>query len=177
VDVSPNGGGTVKVNQFVPSSYPVSYDFGSGENIRLEAVPTSGYRFDNWSGDLSGATNPTTIVMDCNKSITASFSQVIYTLTMEVSGSGSTTPTGGTHEYIKGTVVSITATPDSGWQFDGWTGNITAPGSATTTLTMDSDKTVTAKFSISWPLVGRLIGSVVLAGLLVTVLIVRRRAQ
>ena len=176
MDVSPSDGGIVKVDENLPSSYPIFYFFGSGTEVRLEAVPASGYLFSTWGGDLSGSTNPTTIVVDCNKSITANFSRRVHTLTIQVSGSGSTTPTVGTHNYGEGTVVSITATPDSGWQFDGWTGNITAPGSATTTLTMDSDKTVTAKFSVSWPLVGGLIGGVVLAGLLVTVLIIRRRA-
>ncbi len=176
MNVSPNGGGTIKVKHLVSSSYPATYNFSNGTKVHLEAVPASGYRFNNWSGDLPGTTNPTTIVINCNKSITASFSQIMYTLTVEVSGSGSTTPTGGAHEYSEGTVVSITATPDIGWQFDSWTGNVIVPNPATATLTMDSDKTITAKFSPDWSLVGGLISGVVLAGLLVTVLIVRRRA-
>ncbi len=176
MDVSPNSGGTVKVEQLVSSSYPVSYDFESGENARIEAVPASGYRFDNWSGDLSGDTNPSTIVVDCTKSITANFYWVMYTLSMEASGRGSTTPVAGIHEYSKGTVVSITATPDIGWQFDSWTGDVINPSSATTLLIIDSDKSVTAKFSLDWSLVGISISSVVLIGLLVSVLIIRRRA-
>jgi len=176
VDVSPNGGGTVKVEQLVSSSYPVSYNFKSGENARLEAVPASVYRFDNWSGDLSGDTNPSTIVVDCDKNITANFSWVMYTLSMEASGRGSTTPVAGIHEYSEGTMVSVTATPDIGWQFDGWTGDVINPGSATTLLIIDSDKNVTAKFSLDWSLLGISIISVVMIGLLVSVLIIRRRA-
>ena len=181
MDVSP-GGGTVKVEQAAPSSYPVTYTFDNGKNVRLEAVPTSGYVFNNWSGDLSGTINPTTILMECNKSITANFSQIVHTLTMQLSGSGSITPMVGTHDYGEGTVVSITATPDSGWQFDSWTGDVADPSSATTTLTMGSDKTVIANFSqimtiqVSWPLVGGVIGGLVLVGLLVVVLIIRHRA-
>lgn len=176
MDVSPNGGGTLEVEQLVPSSYPARYDFRSGEKARLEAVPAPGYRFVNWSGDLSGATNPTTIVMDCDKKVTASFSRMT-TLTMAASGRGSTTPAAGIHQYGKGTVVGITATPGIGWQFDSWVGDVISPDSATTILTMDSDKNVTAKFSLDWSLVGISIGSVVLIGLLVTVLIIRRRAD
>ncbi len=74
--VSPSGNGTVKVEQTVPSSYPATFTFNNGTEVHLEAVPASGYLFDNWSGGLSGTTNPTTIVIDCNKSITANFSQI-----------------------------------------------------------------------------------------------------
>jgi uncharacterized repeat protein (TIGR02543 family) len=70
-----------------------------------------------------------------------------YTLTMAVTGSGATTPVVGPHDYTEGTVVDITATPASGWQFDGWTGDVADPGQASTTVTMDSNKTVTANFS------------------------------
>ena len=76
MDVSPGGGGIVKIDQTAPSSFPNTYDFESGTSVPLEAVPAPGYTFDNWSGDLSGTANPATIVIDCNKRITANFSQV-----------------------------------------------------------------------------------------------------
>ncbi len=182
MDVSPSGEGIVQVNQTAPSSHTVTYTFKSGTYVNLEAVPAPGYRFNNWSGDLSGATNPATLMIDCNKSITANFSQVVHALTIQFSGSGSTTPAGGTHNYGEGTVVSITATPDSGWQFHSWTGDVPDPGSATTTVAMGSNKTVTANFSqitaiqVIWPLVGGIIVSLALVGSLVLALIVRHRA-
>jgi uncharacterized repeat protein (TIGR02543 family) len=73
--------------------------------------------------------------------------QYTTTLTMAVNGNGSTDPLVGTHTYPQGTVVNITATPASGWQFDGWTGDVADPTSATTTVTMNTDKTVTANFA------------------------------
>jgi len=176
VDVSPSSGGTVKVDQTVASSYPAVYPFRNGTNVRLEAVPASGYLFNDWSGDLSHTTNPTTIVIDCDKRIIANFSQMM-TLTMAVSGTGSTNPAPGTYDYREGTVVSIEATTDTGWQFDSWTGDVSDTSSAVTTVTMDSDKTITANFSVSWPLVGGVIGGVVLIVLLVVVLITRRSAH
>ena len=118
MDVSPSGG-IVRVNGTAPSSYAFTSTFDEGTSVSLEAVPTSGYLFDNWTGNLSGSINPTTILIDCNKSITANFSQIVHTLTVQVSGSGSTTPTVGTHDYGEGTVVGVVATPASGWQFDG----------------------------------------------------------
>ena len=53
----------------------------------------------------------------------------------------------GDHTYAEGTVIPITATPASGWRFDNWTGDVANPNSASTTVTMDSDKTITAYFS------------------------------
>ena len=67
-------GGSVTVNQTAPSSDSAAYTFKNGTHVRLEAVPAPGYLFDSWSGDLSGTANPTTIVVDCDKSITANFS-------------------------------------------------------------------------------------------------------
>jgi len=179
VDVSPSGGGTIEINQTAPSSYPMTSTFKNGVSVRLEAVPASGYRFDNWSGDLSGSnTNPTTIVMSCSKNITANFSQIMHTLTMQVSNSGSTTPEAGTYSYSEGTAVNITATPDNGWQFDSWTGDVADPDLATTTVTIDSDKTLAANFSQvkpSWWLIGGITAGIIIIVVIIW-LVVRRRA-
>jgi uncharacterized repeat protein (TIGR02543 family) len=147
VDVSPSGGGTVEVDEIVSSSFPVTSSFSNGTSVSLKAVPTSGYNFNNWSGDLFGTTNPTTIVMGCNKKITANFYQIRHSLTKQVSGNGTTTPILGDHDYIEGSVVNITANPDIGWQFDRWTGDVSDPNAASTTVIMNSEKTIIASFS------------------------------
>lgn len=41
--------------------------------VSLTATPGTGYYFGGWSGDLDGTTNPATVTMDNNKSITANF--------------------------------------------------------------------------------------------------------
>ena len=73
-----------------------------------------------------------------------------YTLTTSASpsagGSVSTNP-GGT-SFASGTQVTLTATPASGYTFSGWSGDAT--GTATSvTVTMDSNKTVTANFAVN----------------------------
>ena len=68
-----------------------------------------------------------------------------YTLTTIVSppGAGSVSPAGG--EYESGEQVTLTASPASGYTFDYWYG--AASGSSNTvTITMNSDKTITAYF-------------------------------
>ena len=72
MDVS-QGNGIVKVNQYAPPSYPYTDTFEGGARVIVEAVPALGYRFNGWSGDLSGTAKAAVLVMDCNKSITASF--------------------------------------------------------------------------------------------------------
>jgi uncharacterized repeat protein (TIGR02543 family) len=68
-----------------------------------------------------------------------------YSLTINTVGSGTTT---GAGPYNSGTVVTLNATPASGWQFVGWTGDAAANNSsASTTITMNGNKTITANFS------------------------------
>jgi YD repeat-containing protein len=59
------GDGTVTKNPDQPI-------YGTGTNVTLTAVNGS-QTFSEWSGDLTGNTNPTTIVMNGNKSVTATF--------------------------------------------------------------------------------------------------------
>ncbi|MGD2093013.1 MAG: hypothetical protein PVH61_43025, partial [Candidatus Aminicenantes bacterium] len=68
-----------------------------------------------------------------------------YTLTVNVVGNGSVglNPPGGTYEA--GTVVTLTATPDSGWLFSNWSGDLSGSTNPTT-ITMNANKTVTATF-------------------------------
>ncbi|MFC1969329.1 SdrD B-like domain-containing protein [Chloroflexota bacterium] len=73
MNVSPEGKGNIKVNGTAPPHYPITYSFASGANIRLDALPDSGYDFTHWSGSLTGSNNPAYITMTCSKSITANF--------------------------------------------------------------------------------------------------------
>ena len=116
------------------------HDYAQGTVVDISA--------DNWTGDVANpASAITTVTVDAGKTLTANFSQIMHTLTMQVSGSGSTTPAVGAYQYAEGTVVDITATPSAGWQFDVWTGDVANPGSPNTTVTMDTSKTLTANFS------------------------------
>lgn len=66
VNVSPSGGGSVTKN-------PNKTTYNDGESVQLTAVPAAGYAFSAWSGDLTGSTNPATIVMNADKTVTAIF--------------------------------------------------------------------------------------------------------
>ncbi|MBA7691270.1 hypothetical protein ES703_99813 [subsurface metagenome] len=55
---------------------PRSYIHDTGTEVTIKAIPNSGYRFSNWSGDASGTSNPITVTMDSDKSVTGNFSVV-----------------------------------------------------------------------------------------------------
>jgi hypothetical protein len=113
--------------------------------VTLTATPDVGYLFAGWGGDLTGSANPTTLTLDADKSVTATFvaSQVTLSTTTVGSGSVSLSPPGGT--YDAGTVVTLTATPDPGFAFSGWSGDLSGSQNPAT-LTLDGDKSVTATF-------------------------------
>ena len=55
----------------------------------MTAIPVAGWSFSGWSGDLTGSVNPVTVTINGNKTVTATFTQNTYTLTVNVVGSGS----------------------------------------------------------------------------------------
>lgn len=73
-----------------------------------------------------------------------------YNLTISSTEGGSvTTPGERTHTYEIGTVVNLVATPNAGYRFVEWTGDvddIADVEDATTTVTMNGDYSITAKF-------------------------------
>jgi uncharacterized repeat protein (TIGR02543 family) len=75
VNVSPNDSGSIVVNRSVISVFPVIPSYDSGAEITLKALPVDGFKFDGWSGDVTGNDNPVTVIMDCNKTVTANFSK------------------------------------------------------------------------------------------------------
>src|SRR5206468_2514777 len=89
-----------------------SYDHGT--TVQLAATPAAGWHFVGWSGDASGAINPLDVLMDGNKSITATFAINTYTLDVTVAGNGAVTKPPDQASYDHGTTVQLAATPAVG---------------------------------------------------------------
>jgi hypothetical protein len=71
----------------------------------------------------------------------------LYHLAVDsMSGGLVTSPGEGLFAYSYDAVVTLIATPDTGYAFGFWTGAVTDPESSTTTVTMDADKRVVAHF-------------------------------
>jgi uncharacterized repeat protein (TIGR02543 family) len=139
LSTSVTGEGSISLN-------PSGGAYDENTVVSLSAVPSTGFQFDGWTGDLSGRQNPITITMDADKSVGATFIPV-YTLSTSVNGNGSISidPSGGT--YNEGTVVTLTAKPDADHEFVNWSGDATGDEEQII-MTMNADLSVTATFSL-----------------------------
>ncbi len=144
------------------------------------AVADEGYEFDHWEGDLTGSTNPASLVMDGSKTITAIFN-AYYRLAVETDptdgGTVTLEPSQPAEGYMAGTEVTVTAIAEDGHRFDHWSGALSGSENPTT-ITMVSGKEVTANFTKPipwWGIVAGVAGVVVIAASLWFLIIRRRR--
>ncbi|MFL2938231.1 MAG: PQQ-binding-like beta-propeller repeat protein [Opitutales bacterium] len=124
-------------------------NFSHGILTAISATPDNGYSFSGWSGE--GVSDPssasTTVLMDQNRSVSATFSSNAYELTL-LTGTGGTVT--GEGNFSHGILTAISATPDSGFSFNGWTGEgVSDPSSASTIVLMDQNRSVSATFSLN----------------------------
>lgn len=136
--------------------------YDEGTVVTLIANPAPGYGWESWSGTDSDSANPTTVTMSGSKQVTVTFTSrvsliinnqlVIGSVVGFVEGSVSVDPPPGADgKYEKGTVVTLTANPASGYDWKSWLG--TDNSSNPTTVTMNSDKQVTVTFTPRFSLV------------------------
>ena len=57
---------------------PGKHVYNTGTKVTIMGIPENDYRFSHWSGDIGGRTNPKTISMNSDKSVTANFIRIIY---------------------------------------------------------------------------------------------------
>ena len=118
-----------------------------GDVVTLTAVPAGGYHFMGWNGDASGDAE-TEITIEGNTSVTADFAINTYSLTVTTTGNGSIAKNPDQANYEHGSMVELTAVPDTGYHFVAWSGD--AAGSENpVTVTMDGDKSVEAEFAVN----------------------------
>jgi uncharacterized repeat protein (TIGR02543 family) len=134
-----------------------TFTYYDGTVVNLVATANSGYYFINWTGDVGTITNinapTTTVTMNDNYSITANFERIppgkVALTTSSTAGGSVITPGEGAFTYYIGKVISLVASPASGYRFVNWTGNvgtIANVNAASTTITMNGDYSITANF-------------------------------
>ena len=146
--ISSTEGGSVTM----PGEGTFPYDCGTV--VDLVAEEDYCYEFVEWTGDVGSIADvyaaSTNITMDGDYSITANFALLSYNLTTDSTAGGSvTTPGEGTFPYDCGTVVDLVAEADACYEFVNWTGDvgtIANVNSATTTITMNDNYSITANF-------------------------------
>jgi len=145
---------------------PYLEDIGVG--FTVTAVANAGWRFDNWSfsgtgvdnvtfGDASAASTTATVTDedgDESITITANFVETVeLTMAVDPPGGGTTTPAVGTTTIDKGVPYAISATAAAEFVFFYWSADPPADVviddlvSASTSVTLAADATVTANFA------------------------------
>jgi len=144
---SPSSGGTLAPN---PTSPTGDGFYASGTPVQVTATANTGFTFSNFSGSLSGSTNPQTVTMSAPRSVTANFSSpTAITVTtnpsglpMTVDGTPYTSPQAFNWAAGSNHTIAVTS-PQSGaagtrYAWGSWSDggaishNITAPATATT---------------------------------------------
>ena len=136
------------VGQGIVNRIPNQTLYPYGTSVNLTALAGIGWTFSGWSGDLTGATNPASITMTKDMSVTASFIQNTYSVAVSVlpsSAAGNVTGYVTTPTYHYGDIVTLTEVPNSGYTFSGWEGD--GSGSNTTCqINVTKNMSVTASF-------------------------------
>ena len=145
VDVNDKSAGTVTGDGLV----------NEGVSHTVTATPKSGYHFLRWSNGVTK--NPYTFVVTQDTVLYALFEAdvVINYYDINVVSADETMGTvsgGGTH-LEQGQTVTITATPNEGYQFLYWKNaqNQVVPGSAVLNWTVKADEILTAHFRVAPP--------------------------
>jgi hypothetical protein len=139
-----------------------TFTYNAGTVVSLNATPDAGYHFVNWTGNVGTIGNvnaaATNITVNGDYFITAKFAvEPQYILIIASTEGGEVTEPGeGVFSYDEGAVVNLVAEAEEGYRFIEWTGGVGAIADvddATTTITMDGDYFITAKFAQYTPMV------------------------
>ncbi|MDP2919572.1 MAG: hypothetical protein Q8O43_05070 [Dehalococcoidia bacterium] len=135
--VNTTGQGSVAKN---PDQATYTY----GTVVTLTATPAPGWSFSSWGGDLSGNTNPTTITVNSNKAVTASFAVNTYVITASVGTNGSITPSGSV-TVNSGAAQTFTISANTGYHV----ADVLVDGSSVGAVTSYTFNNVTANHTIA----------------------------
>jgi hypothetical protein len=159
LDVSVRGAGAI-------ASEPAAIDCGTvcgvdlpiGAGLMLTATPAAGYRFGHWEGDACSGTTPTCPAWVSNwVRTTAVFDQASLVEVTRVGSDGgfgnvTSTPAGldcgavCMATFDPGQLVTLTATPDAGARFVGWSGACAGTAPTCTLVAAVGTQAVTATF-------------------------------
>lgn len=130
--------------------------------ITLTANAAMHSEFAGWSGSCTGSLSTCEVSLAQAAEVTAQFNVVDYSIAVILAGDGSgsvsSSPggiecgTGGScsANFKYGTSVVLTATPDSGSTFTGWTGDVCATSSPDCVVSsLDQAQSVTATFDVT----------------------------
>lgn len=106
--------------------------YSVGQTVTATLSLPQGYRNNGWTGDLSGTELVKTIILNNNITIGANVGidennpppKYLVTITQPANGSIVLSPASPDNMYYKETKVTATASAESCYQFNGWTGSL-----------------------------------------------------
>jgi uncharacterized repeat protein (TIGR02543 family) len=140
-------------------TYQVTYNAGDNGSIngptsqtvlhgdsseQVTAQPDTGYHFVQWDDGSEANPRSDSNVMD-HISVTAKFAINQYKVTVGSSEGGSTDKD-GEHTIDNGGSITLSATPDEGYHFTGWSGDASGTANPLTVSDITADRTITAGF-------------------------------
>ncbi|MCX6876739.1 MAG: chitobiase/beta-hexosaminidase C-terminal domain-containing protein [Verrucomicrobia bacterium] len=143
VNTTTVGSGTIRQD-------PVAAFYPYGTRIRFSGLPASGNYLAFWGNAVTSTDNPLDFpVTTPNPTVTAVFQPLgigRFALALVAEGGGKVAATPAANRYNSGASVRVTAQPDVGQDFVGWSGD--AAGSINPlTVAMNQNKTITAVFT------------------------------
>lgn len=161
VETSGDGGTVTSEPSGIDCGRSCKASFAKGTSIVLTAAVPADVVFVGWRGAACKGTGTCTVRMDEDRSVTAVFRQTRRTLTVRREETGGNEIKNGTvisapggitcgatcsASFPRGTVVTLSAQPNQGQSFEGWSGG-GCSGNSTCKVTLDDDKAVVATFA------------------------------
>jgi uncharacterized protein (TIGR02145 family)/uncharacterized repeat protein (TIGR02543 family) len=110
------------------SRNPDKNAYTSGERVTVTAYPANGYKFTGWSGAATSTSNSITVTMDGDKSLTAGFELITYTVTFSANGGNGTIPNQSAQSGNSITLPTGSNLSKTGSTFSGWNTNASGTG-------------------------------------------------
>nr|MBC8320813.1 T9SS type A sorting domain-containing protein [Bacteroidota bacterium] len=128
-------------------------DYLSGTQVTVIATPNTGWIFQDWTenGNVVSTDSSYTFTVSSDRDLVANFESITYTITtISNPTNGGTTSGGGNYSY--GTIITLTASPNSGFYFINWTenGNVVST-SPSFQYTVTGNSTLVANFNQQEP--------------------------
>jgi len=137
------GNGQVAVN-------PPAGSYAYGSVVRLQGIPGAGSYFGAWGNAAAGSVNPLSFtITNANPTVSSLFLTLPandVSLTTEISGQGQVGVNPAGNLFSVGQQVTITATPNAGQSFLGWSGGATGTQNPLT-VTLSQSAIITANFT------------------------------
>jgi uncharacterized repeat protein (TIGR02543 family) len=141
VTISPSGSGSVTKSPDKPT-------YVYGEEVTLTATANPDYSFSSWSGSVTGTTNPVSLTINGNKTVTANFTVIPGSLSVTPSsGLTSTGKQGGPFDPVSqdytlqntgGTPINWTVSKGKSWvSLSSSSGSLTPGASTTVTVSIN----------------------------------------